>query len=313
MPTGLQALSGAAALAHTFLLTRSGSLAVGYILAWGLYGVLAVQIYIYYLAFSNDRVVSKILVTVVCLLETLQVVVIARDMFEVFVKGFGSPNAITELHLSGLSAPIIGGVESIIVPLLVCLMAVIQCVGAFISGVRGFIGGDIRNLDTMTDRVGHGLFNATSAACDIVIAIAMSYYVSLPKFDAGIRGTTHALVRRIIRLVVGTGMLTAAVVILDQVLYQVFPHKGYFLAPAFVLGKLYSNSMMVIFNSRVDFGSYRDRATIHITTNDTYLTHGGIRAIPGQSYNPESRFGWNASVIELDICAQKVDPDGRPD
>ncbi|KAF5349949.1 hypothetical protein D9756_009262 [Leucocoprinus leucothites] len=260
----------------------AGPILIADILAWGLYGVLAVQVYIYFLAFPRDRSASRWLVAVVFLLETAQVIVIARDMFEAFARGFGHPGAITALGLSGFSAPIIAGTvgflvqlfyayrikvlsESKIVPILICLMALIQCVGAFISGIRGFIGKDVRNLNTITDRVGHGLFNATSAACDIVIAIAMSYY--LPKLDSGVRASTHARIRRIIRLVVGTGSLTAAVAIIDQILFEAFPGTGYFLTPAFVIGKLYSNSMMVIFNSRVEFGSQGEETGVNLSNN----------------------------------------------
>lgn len=50
----------------------------------------------------------------------------------------------------------------------------------------------------------------------------------------------------------------AIVAVVDQVLYQTFPNKGYFLAPAFIIAKLYSNSMMVIFNSRLEMGILRD-------------------------------------------------------
>lgn len=102
---------------------------MGYLLAWGLYGVLAVQVCgysdqsnwdkveflkiiitdIYFLAFPRDRAIHKWLVAIVFLLETIQVVVIARDMFDAFAKGFGNPDAITGLHLDGLSAPIIAG------------------------------------------------------------------------------------------------------------------------------------------------------------------------------------------------------------
>ncbi|KAF5350058.1 hypothetical protein D9756_009294 [Leucocoprinus leucothites] len=91
------------------LLHASGSLVIGYLLAWGLYGVLAVQVYIYFLAFPHDNAMNKSLVGVVFMLETLQAILIARDMFESFARGFGDPDAITGLHMSGLSAPIIGG------------------------------------------------------------------------------------------------------------------------------------------------------------------------------------------------------------
>lgn len=46
-------------------------------------------------------------------------------------------------------------------------MAVVQCVGAYISGVRGFIGGDIQNLDTLIDRVGHGVSWHCFVGCTI--------------------------------------------------------------------------------------------------------------------------------------------------
>ncbi|KAF9444813.1 hypothetical protein P691DRAFT_645290, partial [Macrolepiota fuliginosa MF-IS2] len=94
------------------------------------------------------------------------------------------------------------------------------------------------------------LFDATSALCDIIIAISMC--CCLPKLDSGIQPSTHAVMRRLVRLVIGTGSLTATVAIVDQVLYQTFMHKGYFLAPAFIIAKLYSNSMMVLFNSRLE-------------------------------------------------------------
>lgn len=49
-------------------------------------------------------------------LETVQAIAIARDMFEAFGKGFGNPAELTALHLSGLSAPIIGGSGGYIFP-----------------------------------------------------------------------------------------------------------------------------------------------------------------------------------------------------
>lgn len=120
-----------------------------------------------------------------------------------------------------------------------------------------------------------------------------------------------------LRIVITVLVLTfasAAVAILDQALFQGFPHKGYFLAPAFVLGKLYSNSMMVIFNCRVDFGPLRHQATISLTTNDIHLTHGGIEGHTAQStYQPESRPNRSVAEIDLEACPQKMGLAGRQD
>ncbi|KAJ3566556.1 hypothetical protein NP233_g6929 [Leucocoprinus birnbaumii] len=321
------------------LVRTSGPLVIAYLLSWGLYGVLAVQVYIYFLAFPRDRAASRWLVGVVFMLETAQVIVIARDMFESFAKGFGDPSAITGTHLTGFSAPIVAGTvgflvqvfyayrikvlsSTIVVPILICVMAVIQCVGALISGVRGFIAGDVRHLDTMADRIGHGLFNATSAACDIVIAVAMAYY--LPKLNTGVRDKTQALVRRIIRLVVGTGALTgnmtidstlipkllkpfaAVVAIIDQVLFEACPHTGYFLVPAFVLGKLYSNSMMVIFNSRVDLGQLREESTINLSSSHGVSGQAGVGGYPSRNvYHIQRTYDENLGGIEMDFSMRK--------
>ncbi|KXN88400.1 hypothetical protein AN958_07382 [Leucoagaricus sp. SymC.cos] len=266
-------------IADSLLHTADSNQVVGYLLAWGLYGVLVVQVYIYILAFPQDKTFNRVLVMIVLILETLQAILIARDMFESFARGFGDPDAITGLHFSGLAAPIIGGTVGFIVqlfyayrikilsgskvvPILISLAR--RCVGAYISGARGFIGKDIRNLDTVLDRAGHGLFDATSALCDLVIAVSMSIY--LPRLNSGVQHTTRLLIRRVVRLVVGTGSLTASVAIIDQILYQTFPAKGYFLAPAFIIAKLYSNSMMVVFNSRLELGLIRfDNSATHST------------------------------------------------
>lgn len=90
--------------------------------------------------------------------------------------------------------------------------------------------------------------------------------------DASIK-STHTAVRKIIRLIVGTGALTgmsrlnpgpltpnfleqntATVAIIDIALYYsgLGQQRGWFITPAAILGRLYSNSMMVISNNRVD-------------------------------------------------------------
>ncbi|KAJ8081131.1 hypothetical protein PM082_017973 [Marasmius tenuissimus] len=67
-------------------------------------------------------------------------------------------------------------------------------------------------------------------------------------------GPTNAILVKLIRLFLGTGLLTSTVTILDMVLFIVFQNVGYYLILARMLSKLYSNSMMVLLNSRASNG-----------------------------------------------------------
>lgn len=62
---------------------------------------------------------------------------------------------------------------------------------------------------------------------------------------------THALVTKLVQLIVETGMLTALMATIDLILFMAFPHTAYHAAIALTLAKLYSNSMLVILNSRI--------------------------------------------------------------
>ncbi|TFK32876.1 hypothetical protein BDQ12DRAFT_658665 [Crucibulum laeve] len=85
----------------------SGPLNIGYLLNWGLFGVVSVQVYMYYLAFPNDKPFIKRLVYDIFCMETIQSIVIARDTFVTFASGFGDPNAIADVHLLWLTISLI--------------------------------------------------------------------------------------------------------------------------------------------------------------------------------------------------------------
>ncbi|KAF9002872.1 hypothetical protein BDQ17DRAFT_1174405, partial [Cyathus striatus] len=233
---------------------------LGYLLSWGLYGILSVQVYVYYLAFPNDRLYTKILVYFIFILESVQSLLVAHDAFEAYAKGFGNFEALTTGYFSWLTMPIIGGVVALMVELfyayrisvlgksnlfslLIGVMAIIQGGSAVATGIIAARIGNLTRLNSLDIRI---IWTGMSATCDVFIAVCMSYQLS--KRDA-LFPSTQALLAKIIRLVIGTGSLTAVVAVLDLVLFNI-PHGTAFLAPGVLLGKIYSNSMMVILNSR---------------------------------------------------------------
>ncbi|TFK33125.1 hypothetical protein BDQ12DRAFT_447194 [Crucibulum laeve] len=64
--------------------------------------------------------------------------------------------------------------------------------------------------------------------------------------------STEARLTRILKLSVATGSLTAFFAVLDlSLFFGLHKEGGYFVIPCVSLGKLYSNSMMALLNSRI--------------------------------------------------------------
>ncbi|KAF9460670.1 hypothetical protein BDZ94DRAFT_1169258, partial [Collybia nuda] len=266
---------------------------VGYLLSWGLYGALSVQVYIYYLAFPKDRLAHKLLVYGVFLVETLQAVLVAHDVFASFVDGFDNFQVLTDMHFAWFTMPVLSGIVALCVQLFYAfrivtlskskVLALLQMAGALISGVEGVRAGNLLKLTSKLDHIGHAVSRRFfvriitkalgSGVCDIVIAVCMAFYLS--RMDSGSVKSTHAAVSKIIRLVVGTGALTGMVAIIDISLYYSGSpkHKAWFLTPAVILGRLYSNSMMVIFNSRVEIVGGRGQTA---TLSDVALSNSTL-------------------------------------
>ncbi|KAF9527190.1 hypothetical protein CPB83DRAFT_935966, partial [Crepidotus variabilis] len=234
---------------------------IGYFLNWALFGVLSMQIYVYYLAFPHDRFWSYS----IYLLETIQTIMLTQSAFRMFAQGFGNLLYLDNFGTIWFSVPILSGIvafmaqtlyayrikvlsRSSIIASVVFLLAVIQLGGGIASGIISkravfeskFIGAELY--------ITTGIWNGCSALCDILIAACMTFY--LVREDTGVT-ETRRMVRKIVRLAIETGSLTAIVALMNFVLTLVPGHLTYYTATASVVGKLYSNSLMAIFNSRM--------------------------------------------------------------
>ncbi|KAF9522325.1 hypothetical protein CPB83DRAFT_864613 [Crepidotus variabilis] len=245
----------------------TGPLLLGHLLNWFLFGLLSLQIYIYYLSFPDDSLSSQALSYGVYLFELAQTIILTQAAFRVFAQGYGNLHILDEVGTNWLSAPIMGGIvafvaqafyarriwilsKSIMVPLIILLLATISLAGAIALGVAAklaasvgkFVGTESRVLSIVT-----GIWNGGSCLCDILIATSMTVYLtrrnsSIPR--------TRQLVKRIIRLTIETGTLTAVVALLNLILALLPNHPTYYRVVAGCLGKLYANSMMAVFNNR---------------------------------------------------------------
>ncbi|KAF8162608.1 hypothetical protein B0H34DRAFT_643560, partial [Crassisporium funariophilum] len=240
---------------------------VGYLLHWGLFGVLSMQVYMYYLAFPKDSVRSKSLVYGVYLLEILQTILISQVAFHAFGEGFGNLVALDEIGLTWLAVPVISGIvaflaeafyayririlsDSNVVPGFILALAFIQLGGGIATAVEIKQTVYFSRLLTTRSFITSGIWNGGSFLCDVTIAVCMTYYLSSRRNRSGIR-QTQLLLTKIIRLTIETGTITAAFALINLSLALSPGHPPYWEAVAAILGKVYSNSMMVVFNSRM--------------------------------------------------------------
>ncbi|KJA18718.1 hypothetical protein HYPSUDRAFT_69641 [Hypholoma sublateritium FD-334 SS-4] len=307
---------------------------LGSLFTWGLHGVLTVQVYNYYLSFPKDPITRKVTVYSVWILEALQLALVTRDTYELFINGFGDMLGINNLRLLPLSVPILGGTIGLICHLMfayrIMLISQSKLIGALItvlaltSAISGFVfGGSLFGAKTLLAAISHhsriyltcGLWNGFGAGCDIVIAVCMSYYLS--RTPTGFR-KTDLLITRIIRLTIETGLLTATASITSAVLFVGYRDKPgvsvFFILPSVALAKLYSITILATFNNRPH--AVGGPPTIPDTENN-YDTIGR----PGPGANKvqlepiqEIRIGrtvqvWTDSIPMSDVEMYKVDPE----
>ncbi|KAK0212252.1 hypothetical protein DFS33DRAFT_1269079 [Desarmillaria ectypa] len=253
----------------------SGPVIIACLLHWGLFGTLSVQLYLYYLAFPNDRQFTKCLVYGIYIVEVAQTILVSHDAFATFGYGFGDMEALIGMHFDWLTVPVMSAVaacvgqvfyayrifilsKSRIVPIFVTCVSLTSSVAAIVTGVYCFQTDNLTKLNNRKTSIAVGIWCGSSALCDIVIASCMTYY--LMRSDTGFR-RTHLLVIKLIRLTIETGSVTAVVALLNLILFFAFPGRTFYTTPALIMPNLYANTVYMVLNSRIRIMGGRDTYT----------------------------------------------------
>ncbi|KDR72613.1 hypothetical protein GALMADRAFT_73557, partial [Galerina marginata CBS 339.88] len=235
-------------------------------LNWCLLGILALQVYLYYLAFPKDRLFAKVLVYTVFVLELGQTGVVAYDIYLALASSYGDPSAVDAIRTYWLSIPVSGGISGGIgqfffayriwmlsskgTPIIIGTLALASVISALISAEAFFRARTFSTLLSNDNNSGSfasiGVWNGIGAICDIVIALSMPYY--LMRHGTGMR-RTHVMIVKLVRLIIETGGLTAVVAILHLCLY--FANSQSFIVPGLTVSKIYANTLLVMLNNRM--------------------------------------------------------------
>ncbi|KAJ7433989.1 hypothetical protein FB451DRAFT_1419319 [Mycena latifolia] len=282
----------------------SGPLLIGYLLHWGLFGTLSIQLYLYYEAFPRDRLFNKCLVYTLYLLELVQTILMTHDAFAIFGSGFGDLSTLKAIHFAWFAIPIMSGIvalisqsfyayrlfvlsKSRIMPVLIVIVALASSVGGFVDGSLSHKVGAIPVQQNIANSVASGMWLVGAAVADILIAVSLTYYLS--KHDTGFRHT-HALVTKLMRVTIETGSLTAVVALVNAAVFFAFPGKPYFFTAGAVVPKLYSNTVLAVLNSRFWILGGR---------GDTLSHSQDIISIPSHLQNSTVRSGGNTTQVAI--------------
>lgn len=242
-----------------------GTYVVGWLLNWGLYGVLSAQVFLYYMAFPRDRIYSKSLVYSVYLLETLQTILLLHDGYIMYsARSAGvTTNLLDDLprYLSERAAPFVGGLVSFMVQIFyahrLSILADSTHIFIFIvpTSLVQFAALILTNFDIgLPWIVVLVLWAVASVACDVVISITMTYH--LLRRDTQWQDT-HRLLVGLVRLTLETGTVTTisviAFVLANVMVTSASIQPLRYCSTPFVLlfDKLYANMMMLTLNHRM--------------------------------------------------------------
>ncbi|KAH8988333.1 hypothetical protein EDB92DRAFT_2011456 [Lactarius akahatsu] len=227
---------------------------------------------VYSYNFPGDRTLLKLLVYSVFLVETVQTALTGVDLYYWFVAGFGNLDHLT-VHLSGFDVPIIGSVVSLTVQvffvyriwvlsersswflcLTICLCSIAATVAACYGGVYAFSHHEFvnRRITKILALVGPSslqIWLSGNASADILIAGSLLSRLGRRRREGG-HFSDHAL-SKVIRLTIETNVLTSTVGVVVLLVVVMFPDKIWYFCPLAVLGKLYSNTLLVSLNNRI--------------------------------------------------------------
>ncbi|KAF9522254.1 hypothetical protein CPB83DRAFT_134639 [Crepidotus variabilis] len=172
----------------------AGPLIIGYLFNWGLFGVLCMQVFLYYLCVSKDPLPIQAIVYSLCIFQAAQTFLLTQSAFNTFASGFGNVNLIHDMHHLWFSIPIMTSAITLfvqiffayriftisrrkLIPAVIALLAAVQLGGGFATGIFAKRTESFTRFMGRTENITAGIWHGAGALGDIFICSSMLYYV----------------------------------------------------------------------------------------------------------------------------------------
>ncbi|KAJ4470857.1 hypothetical protein J3R30DRAFT_3531329 [Lentinula aciculospora] len=280
----------------------TGAMLLGHLFNWCLFGVLCIQVYIYCISFSRDRLAIKVLVYIVFAFDILQTAFTTHYAWYVLASGWGNPSTLVFTTWSLATIPPLTGIISsmgqiffawriwvlsvgnkhfLAVVFVVVLSSAGSLAAAIYCGIASIRNHQLNTASTLDKEV--TAWMSLSAACDLIITVALVFQL-VAKQNEGFTSVNHVL-HRAIRMTIETGAATTILVFVELVLYLNAGTASWYFILGLSIGKVYSNALLANLNSRSkDFNhSSHGLSGVHVwevrtretSTNDVLpLEHG---------------------------------------
>ncbi|KAF9522373.1 hypothetical protein CPB83DRAFT_864553 [Crepidotus variabilis] len=288
-----------------------GSLLLALTLSALLYGIASAQSIIYFHQWTKDRPLFKKVVTVLWILNTVQLLLMASSLYNWLITHYGDFTALGKPSATSLAQMYVSGVSDIIVRSFFARRAFILLEGrrrrrpfmawglaSLIVGVAIFVFMTSTAYSTVIYRIqGRPIdqqlalitkiawvqytFNIASGVVDIIIAVSLS--VILAKNRTGFKATDNIVVHLMI-FSISSGLVTSAVALSAMVVYATLPMYLISLGLNWIISQLHFNSLLLSLNART---ALRERHGEPNTHSDTFShSHEGISV----SGRPSTRY-----------------------
>ncbi|KAJ7642029.1 hypothetical protein FB45DRAFT_1054373 [Roridomyces roridus] len=238
---------------------------------YALHGALTVQVYRYYCMFPRDNKNVKLIVCFIYVLELVETGILTFSGYTTFGPGYGhsavlnrqAPTWIAQLIVTPLIPTIVqlfyghrlySVSGSKILGAIVVVLSCVEFGGAIVEAILQHLGTTAGYVGLKATVLAIAL--SACAACDIVLAVAMSYYLRKGVIISTVMRNT---VSRIVLYTIHTGTVTALTALVQIFLVLELPGRGYFQTGSYVGDKMYSNSLLALLNARaVTIGGRHD-------------------------------------------------------
>ncbi|KAJ7499464.1 hypothetical protein FB451DRAFT_1205528 [Mycena latifolia] len=238
------------------------------ILNWMFMGTLVMQLHTYYQTFPTDRVILRILVYGLFLVDVAQTAILTHHGWFFTITTWGNPANFDVLPWTASMLPVLCGFVSATVQIfyswriwvlspnrfLLRAVAILIVLIALVQGFAGMITGFLSLHPPTQENLlrlhpGFTVWLVGSFVVDVLVTVCMTYILSQAKQQTTWIPTETLLIKLMHR-VIQTGAASAICASLDLALFVGILSTNFYLVPAYILGKVYTNSLMLTLNLR---------------------------------------------------------------
>ncbi|KAJ7114300.1 hypothetical protein C8R44DRAFT_881161 [Mycena epipterygia] len=223
--------------------------------------------YTYYQNFPSDRILIRILVYGLFLVDVAQTVILTFHGWFFTVSAWGNPATFDTIPWSGPMIPVLCGLVAATVQIfyawriwilttnrflrsvaiLIVLVALTQSLAGMISGLPLLKNSSPENQ--MRWYPGVWIWFAGSLVADVLVTACMTYILARAK-SRTFWATSETMLTTLINRVVQSGAVTSVCAAVDLALFAGIVDTNFHFVPSYILGKLYTNSLMLTLNLR---------------------------------------------------------------